>query len=60
VNTVVAVGTFLVMIALVVLSFYQSPVTTSIGVGVFLLGAPLYGIILLTRDREAANSCMGE
>ena len=59
VNTVVAVGTFLIMIAIVVLSFYKSPVTSGLGVIVFLLGAPLYGIILCTRDRQGANSCMG-
>ena len=48
------------MIAIVALSFYKSPVTTGIGVGVFLVGVPLYGIIILVRDRPGANRFMGK
>ncbi|KAI0215204.1 Large neutral amino acids transporter small subunit 1 [Lamellibrachia satsuma] len=46
VNTFLAVLALLVMLALIGLSFLKDPVTTGIGVVVFLAGIPLY---LLTR-----------
>ena len=56
----VAVLTALVMMAIIGLSFYKSPLVTGIGIAVFLLGAPLYGLIVLLRDRPTPNRIMGE
>lgn len=56
----VAVLTALVMIAIIGLSFYKSPLVSGLGIGVFLIGAPLYGLIILLRDRATPNKIMGE
>lgn len=56
----VAIFTTVFMVALVGLSFYQSPVTSAIGLGVFALGIPLYGIIVLVRDRPGPQKMMGK
>ncbi|ELU16601.1 hypothetical protein CAPTEDRAFT_170083 [Capitella teleta] len=55
VNTVVSIVTFLLMLALVALSFYQSPFTSLAGVGVFALGVPFYGAILFARKFSVNN-----
>ena len=60
VNTVVAVLTFIVMLAIVALSFYKSPLVSGVGIAVFLVGVPLYGIIVLVRDRPLPNKIMGK
>ena len=56
----VAVLTTLVMIAIIGLSFWESPLVSGIGIAVFLLGLPLYGVIVLLRDRPGPNIVMGE
>lgn len=60
VNIVVVAITFVVMIALVILSFYKSPMTSLIGAGVFALGLPLYGLILLLRDNPTVGKGSGK
>ena len=56
----VAVLTTLVMIAIIGLSFWESPLVSGIGIAVFLLGLPLYGLIVLLWDRPGPNTVMGE
>lgn len=58
VNIVVVVLTFLIMIGLVVLSFYQKPSTTGIGVAMYVLGVPLYFIGKFAYFSPTANRIM--
>lgn len=58
VNTLLAVLALLVMVALIVLSFLKDPVTTGIGVVVFLAGIPLYLLTRVCYRARVTNSAM--
>ncbi len=55
-----AVVTTVIMLALIGLSFYKSPVAMGIGVALFLAGIPMYGLVILCRNSRTSNTCMGK
>ena len=60
VNIIVVIGTMIVMLSLVGLSIYKSPVTSLIGVAVFAAGLPLYYLGQLALKSETVGHVSGK